>query len=706
MATLEKIRNKAGLLVGAVGLALFAFIIGDGLRSGSTFFQGSRETVLSLDGQTVKIDEYSRRVEEVTQIYMMNSGNNLTEEQQVQVRNEVFETIVREILVAESSDKVGYAVTSEEMFDLFQGDNVSPMIQQMFQNENGQLDKAALLRFLQMTQMTDTELRDYPEQERLRIENSRKYRLFIEKNIKQQKLEEKLGSLISNAIVVNKLDAKAAFDESQGSVDFNYIVKSYATIPDSLVSVSNAEIETLYKKRKESYKQEPAVDIKYITLTVNPSEEDYAEVEKALEVLKPEFVNSESVADVVNDNSDAPFYDAYASIGFLSEGAASFVRSAEVGTVQGPVLIGNTYHLFKYLGKTTAPDSIKVNELTMPPMAEADMKVLADSLLGVINGGKAFAELAVELSGGRTNGDAGWMTDEQALRRYDDKFRNAISNANINEAFVLKSSRGTHIVQVTEKTLPVEKYKVADLVVSVVPSNTTLTDAYTKLSQYTLKNNKLDIFESEATAAGYVCLKNTVYSTQQSVAGIPSSRSIVRWAFNSKKGDTSEIFEFEGNRYAVAMVEAVLEKGYRPINTVAEILKSELINDKKAEIIMVEAQGLKCDSLQQCADVWNVPVQSVKFVNFSTPSISGIGVEPALNYSSSVAELNQITGPVKGSRGVFLIQVTDKMPAAGEFNVEQQKQNMNLQNSYRYLYMPLSALREKADIEDNRARFY
>ncbi len=708
MATLQKIRNKAGLLVGIVGVALFAFVIGDGLRSGSTFFRQTKETVMVVDGQSVNINDYVKRLSELTDIYSMQSnGTNLPEERQAQLRNEVFENFVREMLINEEADKVGFSVTSDEVFDMIQGEHVSPMIQQMtmFQNEQGQFDRAALMRFLQIIETQD--FSNFSEQERIQIDNSRKYWLFLEKNLQQQRMEEKFSNIISKIIVANPLDVKAEFEDNRVSVDIDYIQKSYASIPDSLVVVSDSEIKKLYDKRKELYKQEPAVELKYIEVKVEPSDADYAEVERAIEKLKPEMLSGQDVFEVVNESSDVQLYDAYASAAFLSADAKKFVEEAQIGDVKGPVLIGNTYHIFKYLGKMIAPDSVHVNEITMPMLAEKELKHLTDSLVGVVKNGKPFAELASELMGGRSNGDLGWLTDEMALRRFDNVFRNAIYDAKVNDVFVLKTSRGTtHIVQVTEKTTPVAKYKVADLAMEVNPSNTTTTNAFTKLNQYVLKNNTLSKFESEASSEGYLCQRITLDPNEQMFANIPSTRSLVQWAFKHKKGEISDVTECDGYKYVVAMVDNKLEKGYRPASSVSEYLKQELIRDKKAEKIIADIQAKNCTSLEACGTTLDLPVQSVKFLNFGTNRITGIGTEPVLNAVAPLSEVNKMSKPVKGNLGVYIFKVTDKHESNTEFNLERQKQMMDSQNAYRYMYQSVRALRDNANVEDYRIRFY
>ncbi len=703
MATLEKIRNKAGLLVTVVGVALFAFIIGDGLRSGSTFFRQSKETVLNVDGKSIKIHEYMNSVDELTEIYSMQmGGGNLTEDQQSQVRNEVYERYVREILINEEASKVGFTVTSDEIYDMVLGDNISPMVQQMpmFQNEAGHFDKTVAKRFLDVI-IKDMDYSQMSPQEQSQIENSKKFWLYLEKEMRQRKMEEKYGALLAKAVVANSLDAKDEYEENKVSVDFEYTVKNYATLPDTMFSVSESEIKNLYNKRKELYKQEPAAEIKFIVVNVTPSDEDYAEVKKAMSDLKEEFITSTDIAEVVNENSDKPFYDAYTSASLLSADAKRFVTEAQIGDVQGPVQIGNTFHMYKYLGKMIAPDSIRVNELTLPMYAENELKVFSDSLINVIKGGQSFAELAQSLTGGRYNGDMGWLTDETALRRIDESFRNAIFDAKINDVFVLKTTRGTHLMQVTEKTAPVEKYKVADIAMEVDPSTRTVNQAQTLLSQYILKNNTWDKFEAEAPAAGYICQSASVEKNDQTLQGMPSTRQVVRWAFESKKGEMSKVFE-DNNRFLVAIAGDHLAKGFRPVAAVSEILKRELINDKKAEKIMADLKAKNCTSLEECGD----RVDSVKFVNFNTRSIAGIGMEPALNAAAPIAEINKISGPVKGKNGVYMFKVLVRHDNPGEFNPTEQKQMMGMQNAYRYMYQSMQMLRDKAEIDDNRITFY
>ena len=126
MATLEKIRSKAGLLVLVVGLALFAFIIGDYLNSGSTYLRQSQERIAEIDGEVVKIQDYQGRVDEMAEMYKMQSGSaGLPEEYMTLIRQSVFDAMVQEVVLAEATAKLGMGVRPEEMFDIVQGKNIS-----------------------------------------------------------------------------------------------------------------------------------------------------------------------------------------------------------------------------------------------------------------------------------------------------------------------------------------------------------------------------------------------------------------------------------------------------------------------------------------------------------------------------------------------------------------------------------------------------
>ena len=229
MATLEKIRSKAGLLVLVVGLALFAFIIGDFLNSGSTYFRQSQERIAEIDGEVVKIQDYQGRVDEMAEMYKMQSGSaSLPEEYMTQIRQSVFDAMVQEVVLDEATAKLGMGVSPEELFDMVQGENISPLIQQMqmFTNpQTGAFDKAALLNFLK--QIDSDNIASYPADQQAQLIQAKNFWLFWEKNIKRQRLEQKYTTLLSKAISANSLDAKEAYNDNAENSDIIYAIICY-----------------------------------------------------------------------------------------------------------------------------------------------------------------------------------------------------------------------------------------------------------------------------------------------------------------------------------------------------------------------------------------------------------------------------------------------------------------------------------------------
>ena len=711
MATLEKIRSKAGLLVLVVGLALFAFIIGDFLNSGSTYFRQSQERIAEIDGEVIKIQDYQARVDEMTEIYKMQSGSaSLPEEYMTQIRQSVFDGMVQEIVLDEATQKLGMVVGPEELFDMVQGENISPLIQQMqmFVNpQTGAFDKSALLTFLKQIDVDN--IATYPAEQQAQLQQAQRFWMFWEKPIKRQRLESKYTTLLSKAIAANALDAKAAFDESVENSDIVYAMQSYATIPDSTIAVSDSEIKQLYEQRKESYKQKASKIIDYIAVDIRPSKEDYDKVQADIESVKSELETTDRVADLVNENSEVPYVDAFFTENALDAEMKQFATTAEVGAIYGPVFDNDKYRLFKLIDKTNAPDSVKVSHIMLAGKGEAETKALADSLLTVLKGGASFEELAKQFSADQAaenGGELGWFTEATALRGVNAEFKDAVFGTPLNQIAVVKSMYGTHLVKVTEKTANVAKYKVADIDMTVSPSSKTYSNIYNELNQFISNNHSLEKLTANAKEAGYNLVSDaTVTKDDQLLGSVQNSRQVIRWAFQNDKGAISEIFECN-DKFVVAAMKGSLDEGYRPVELVAAPLKAELIAQKKGEQIAAALAAKNLTSVEAYAEAMGAKVDSVKFVNFATRRISGIGIEPNLNAAVAMAQVDQVSAPVKGNNGVYVFKVYARNKDAKTYDEAEQVRTLDATNAYRVGFQAIQSLINKAEVEDNRIRFY
>ncbi len=711
MATLEKIRSKAGLLVLVVGLALFAFIIGDFLNSGSTYFRQSQERIAKVNGQTISIHDYQNLVDEMVEMYKMQTGQtSFPDEYMAQIRQSVFDTMVQDIVLGEATEEVGMEVSSDELFDMVQGENISPLIQQMpmFQNQQtGAFDRNALLNFLKV--IDDDAIAVAPAEQQDQLIKAKNYWLFWEKNIKRQRLEQKYTTLIVKAVGANKLDAKESFEENAKSADIAYAMQAYATVPDSTIQVSNSELKALYDQRKELYKQKETKVVKYLAVDIRPSQEDYKAVETEIESVKNELANSDKVADIVNENSEIPYVDAFFTDKSFDNEMKQFATTAEIGAVYGPVFANDKYRLFKLVDKTTAPDSVKVSHIMLAGKSEAETAALADSLMGAIKGGADFAELAKQHSvdqAAQNGGELGWFTEVTALRGVNEEFKNAIFSTPVNQVAIVKSTYGTHLVKVTEKTANVTKYKMADVDMTVSPSSKTYSAIYNELNAFISKNHDIAKLDTAAKSAGYNVISDVqITPDNQTLGTVKSSRPVVRWAFQNNNGSISEIFECD-DKFVIAAVEKSAPAGYAPLDMVAQGLKAELVAKKKGEKIAADLTAKNLSSIEAYAQAMGSSVDSVKFVSFGTRRISGIGVEPNLNAAVSLAKVDQVSAPVKGNNGVYVFKVCAENNDAKQYNEEAEMRAINANNTYRLSYQTIQSLVNKADVEDNRIRFY
>lgn len=709
MATLEKIRNKAGLLVIVVGVALFAFIIGDFLNSGSTFFRQTQEKIVEVDGQVMSIQQYQERIDEMTEFYKMQSGmSSLPEEYMNQIRQSVYNSMVQEVVLTEAMDKLGMHVSPEELFDMVQGENISPLLQQnqMFHNpETGMFDKMALLDFLKA--VDDDNIASMPPEQQAQLLPYRNFWLFMEKNIKLQRMEQKYTTLLSKAISTNTLDAKEAFNETTESASIMYAMQSYSTIPDSTVNVSKSELEKLYNQRKESYKQDETKVIKYIAVDILPSEADYSKANADVEAIKEELASSVHVADIVNENSETPFNDVFLSENALSPEIKQFVSTASIGEIEGPLFESNKYRMFKLVDKTTAPDSVKVSHIMIAGTGRDE--AIADSILTVLKAGGDFAEIARQHSvdqAAQNGGEVGWLTETGAKVYVNDEFKAGVFSAPLNEMKQMKSLYGIHLYKVTEKTANVAKYKVADIEITVSPSSKTYSNIYNELNQFISKNQNMDKMDEAAKEAGYNIRTNVhVTANDQTVEMVTQSRPVIRWAFQNKKGSISEIFECD-NKFVVAAIQGTVPEGYRPLSFVENELKSVLVAEKKGQIIADELKSKNLTSLDAYAQAMDASVDSVKFINFNTRRITGIGAEPKLNAMISLAEVGKLSDPVIGANGVYIFQVFEKNQENATYDEKSQIATLDASNAYRIGFQAIQTLMNDAEIVDNRIRFY
>lgn len=704
MATLEKIRSKGVLLIVVVGIALLSFIIGDFLTQGSSFFNQARETVAEINGEKINIAEYQELIDQITVFQKYETGmQDIDEATMQQMRAFVWDQYVREQLLNEEAEKMGLTVTKEELSDRLIGNNIHPMIQQrrFFADENGRFSQAMLIQFLNFK---DEEAQD-PSMEQTLVEY-RKLWKFLERTVKYSLLQEKYNVILTKAVAANSLEAKANFEASLPVVEANYVVQPYFAIPDTEVSVSDKEIKDRYNSQLARFRQEPNVSLKFVTFDIQPQQEDFAAAEEFINKLSQEFSTTDDIAELVNGNSDIPYTGRNYTVNTIPSHLKDFAFGSATGSVYGPVFQNNAYTMARVMETgISSADSVKLRHIYLTPDKEAK----SDSIIGALRGGADFGALALQHSAvqqtAANGGEIGWVTED--MQGLDKAIISDAFNRSTNDIFTFKNAQGTQIIQIMEKTAPRQKVKLAILERSVTASSKTESKIFNDAKRFAASLNDMSIDSAAVKSNVMVRVADEVYQASEQVMNIPQSRQIVRWAFENSKGEHSDVFEC-GKQLVVATITDINDSKFRALSKVSDQIKNEIARDKKADMLIAQMTGKAGNdtSLVALAQAFNQEVKQASGINFASGQFGLAGWEPAVIGKATSMKAGEISTPVKGNNGVYVVAIRSIQKTDRPFDAASEKISL----SSRYMYtLPNSIMMDmmdKAEIEDNRLTFY
>ncbi|NLI88664.1 MAG: peptidylprolyl isomerase [Bacteroidales bacterium] len=699
MATLEKIRNRAGVLVAVViGLALLAFILGDLLSSGGTLFNRAQMEVAKIGGTSIPFEMLQAKIDESENLQKMFSNQLSLDEQTVlRIREQVWQDLVRTYTMEDQYKKLGLSIHPDELFDMVQGRNIHPIIQQQFSDPNtGQLNKEFITMFLKNMDQDP---------------RSKTYWLFLEQEIQKDRLFNKYFNLITKGLYVTSVQAQRALEDRTKKVNFDYTLVAYSSIPDSSISVEGKEIKNYYKSHLSEYKQTASRDIEYVVFPIQPSESDRQAAEEWINKMKDEFLLADDPNQYVTLNSDSPLDSKYYKESELTDEMGKWAFSAKVGESYGPTFDGNSYKIIRLVNVKMLPDSVKARHILISPKAQnqeavAKAKATADSLLNVIKRGGSWDDLASRFSddpGSKDKGgDLGWFPGGVMVKNFDE----AAFNLSKNEVKVVETNYGFHILQVTDRGKESRKVQLATLERKVVPSSTTSQRIYSEASQFALSNRTYEQFKTAADAKKLTRrVASNLLANDQNIAGLESPREVIRWAFKAEEGDVSNVFEL-ANMYVVASLTAARSEGVAPLKQVVADVRTKVIRDKKAEKLAARVS----DALKGASDIFSVAgklngkVEHAENVTFSSFTLPYAGFEPAVIGVASVSSEGKLQGPVNGNAGVYVLAVTSIVTDQGDAGMEK----LRLANTYqsRAYYEAFEALKSKIGIVDKRYNFY
>ena len=666
MATLQSIRNHGTILLIVVGIAMLAFILGDFLNSGSSFFNKNRENVAEIAGHQVHYTEYEAAKEQLTEVYKFEYGrSDFNEEMTLYIRNQVWQTMLMNYTLSDQTEKIGMDITEDELSELCMGQKPHAIIAQhrAFCDETGKFNRDALVNFL-------ANLKQEPETaEQAEVINQYKnYWQYWENAVRSQYLQEKYTTLLSKMITANNIDAKYAFQARQETVNLQYVQQPYYAVADSLVKVTENDLKTLYNQKKELYKQTPNRSIEYVTFPIVPSAEDFADAERLMKSLENDFRTKEDIAAIVNGNSDILYDGRDYSIETIPAEYKDFAfdKSTKKGDCTDLAFANNTYSIARVMDcGYTKVDSVK--------------------LAAIVNNEEQ---------------EIGWVT----LTEIPTNIAEPAANGKKGSTFTVANGMNEQTFKILDKSKATPKVKLAILSRKVSASSKTYGTLYNQAKQFIVANNNADSLHQAAFAQGFSTIP--VYALDKNadkVNDLKNSREIVRWAFEAKQGQVSDVFTC-GDQFVVAALTEVKDGEYRPLEDVRAELIITATNNKKAEYIKNQLKDVT--TLEAAAELFDTEVKSAENISLASYRLGAAGIEPAVIGTALALEANTLSAPVKGNNGVYLLTVDAKHVAEGQLNAATEINNLNMRTSY--MYPPQSLLGliiDKADIVDNRARF-
>ncbi|HAQ19006.1 MAG TPA: peptidylprolyl isomerase [Prolixibacteraceae bacterium] len=705
MATLQNIRNRGSLMIAIViGLALGAFILGDMLNSGSNLMRPSQMEIAEIDGESIQYPDFQKKIEELSEIYKMNSQQTQIDENTwEQIREQVWQGYLQENIVGKASEKLGITVSVEELFDLVQGANPHPIIQQLFRNQQtGAVDKSAIIQFLKSLETSAT-----PEQ--------KSYWLYIENQIKQDKIRSKYNNLVSKGLYVTSEEAKKSLEAKNRNASFQYVLLSYTSIADTAVSISDSDLKAYYNKHKNDYKQDKTRKIEYVTFEVLPSATDNAATLKWVTDSKQEFATVTDNAQYVNVNSDTRFDPGYFKKDELPAAMAEWAFSAQPGDFYGPYFENNEYKLAKIDQFKMLPDSVQASHILINPQTVGSIekaRAMVDSLKKNIESGGNFAEVAMKYSedpGSKLKGgDLGWFKRKQMVAEFEE----AAFSGEINKLYIVGTRFGFHLIKPTQKGKETNQVRIATLSRKVAPSTETYQKIYSETSKFASENQSFEAFNKAVVDQKLDKKMATLKENDREVTGLEQSRAFVRAAFNAEKGkilvnnEGSTIFEF-GNKFVIGAMTEATEEGPSSFEEAKIRIDLAVRKEKKAQMLAEKLKNAASgqSDLASIASRLSTEVKEATGVNFSTFSIPAAGFEPAVIGTVCSLTEGKISAPVEGNSGVYLTKVTSVVTNT-DIDLKGEKVRLAQTLSSRAGSQVFESLKKVVDIEDKRAKFY
>ncbi|MGC1244493.1 MAG: peptidylprolyl isomerase [Chryseosolibacter sp.] len=701
MALIGTLRDKMGmLLVIFIFLALAAFILGELLSNNSVLLD--QNELGEINGHSISVEEFQSTVEERRANYILNFNREPGDREMTSLRQQAWDLLIARYAIVPEYEKVGVQVTDNEVIDMISGTNIDPNIRQAFINqETGEFDRAMLGNYI-------SQLKTMPQGSEGRV----RWELF-QRDLKPARERIKYENLLVKTNYVTKAEAEREYHLQTDVAEIRFVYVPYYAVSDSAAEADNADLQEYYNENKERFKTEHSRNIKYVSFPLAASSQDSLELKKDMDEIAAEFAKTEEDSTYAVSNSEGQAaYQRY-----NVSNVPAFVKTEDLkeGNVIGPFIDGNAYKVVKV--SRVLKDTVSFAQASHilikwdqdTPAGKKAAKDKAERILKEIRSGADFAAKAREhgTDGTAANGgDLGWVYTGQMVKPFEDAVFNATRTGLVNN--IVETQFGYHIVKINSLK-DNTAYDLAVVEKVIGPSDGTANAVYRSAETFAASLEGADAFEQKAKSEGLNVLEsNNLTAGERRIGTLGDARQIVQWLFrDASEGEVSDIFDLQ-DQYVVAVMTGETEAGYRSLESVSDEIRPEVRKKVKGAIIAEKLKEGGNGTLEEIANAYgnDANVYSSSDLKLSGNNLPTAGFDPRAVGVAFGLENGKRSEPISGENGVLVIELQSKTIAPEIADYGAYIAAIEQQNQQRSGFSIAEAIKDAAEIEDMRYKFY
>ena len=706
MAVLNKIRQRSVFLIIIIALALFSFVLADVIKSGGFSSQDSQNVIATVNGNDINREEFAREVEN----FERNMGNSMSTTQAV---NRIWDQKLRQVILEEEVEKLGIRAGEAQVTELVKTQMAG---NPNFSNEAGMFDENRLREYVANLKETSPQAYEQWQQFTSNLAGTAKLNAYY--------------NMVAAGVGATLLEGEQAYKLQNDNINMKFVQVPYSSIPDSEVEVSKSDIKSYIEDHSSRFESDASRSMQYVIFDEAASSEDESEAKEALAKLReqrveynaavgandtlPGFDSTEDYADFISNNSDLPFQNRFQFRNDLKGENAEAIFNLNEGESFGPYKENGYWKLSKVVETKTIPDSVKASHILVSysgsqlgasaNRTKEEAQALADSIAGVVRGDEAkFAEMASEFSADTSNkeqgGDLGYFVPGMMIP----EFENYVFENSTGDVGVVETPLGFHVISIDDQTEAARAVKVATIAREIQASESTMNSLFNEVTKFEISASEGDFSEVAKKENYEVRTVKDVKALDENIPGAGAQRRVIQWAFDDD-AEVGDVKRFDTNNgYIVAQLTAANKKGLMSVEDASSEVTPILVKEKKAELIK---ERLKGNTLQEIASNQGVSVQTADAVNLNSPTLAGAGEEPEVVGAVFSLKPGELTKPIAGEKGVYVAEMVSKFEAPKMESYKAFAQQESAARRAQATMRVFEALKSKADITDNRAKFY